>query len=219
MKEKSFFYDFLEFLRNTVGYFLIIFPIILIVFDGRALLAQINWQIDNWFSNVNQNRISLSSSEVDYLISQAPQNEQSEARVIIPKINVNAPIVFPQTIDNDELLSYLEKGVIHYRDSAEIGKPGTAIILGHSSAYPWYNGNYGSVFALLEKLEIGDEFVVSYQNKKYYYRVSEKNIVVPLDFKVEEQDNKSHLILMSCWPVRTNRLRMVVNSDLIKVED
>lgn len=219
MKEKSFFYDFLEFLRNTVGYFLIIFPIILIVFDGRALLAQINWQIDNWFSNVNQNRISLSSSEVDYLISQTPQNEQSEARVIIPKINVNAPIVFPQTIDNDELLSYLEKGVIHYRDSAEIGKPGTAIILGHSSAYPWYNGNYGSVFALLEKLEIGDEFVVSYQNKKYYYRVSEKNIVVPLDFKVEEQDNKSHLILMSCWPVRTNRLRMVVNSDLIKVED
>jgi len=219
MKEKSFFYDFLEFLRNTVGYFLIIFPIILIVFDGRALLAQINWQIDNWFSNVNQNRISLSSSEVDYLISQAPQNEQSEARVIIPKINVNAPIVFPQTIDNDELLSYLEKGVIHYRDSAEIGKPGTAIILGHSSAYPWYNGNYGSVFALLEKLEIGDEFVVSYQNKKYYYRVSEKDIVVPLDFKVEEKDNKSHLILMSCWPVRTNRLRMVINSDLIRVED
>ena len=219
MKEKSFFYDFLEFLRNTVGYFLIIFPIILIVFDGRALLAQINWQIDNWFSNVNQNRISLSSSEVDYLISQTPQNEQSEARVIIPKINVNAPIVFPQTIDNKELLSYLEKGVIHYRDSAEIGKPGTAIILGHSSAYPWYNGNYGSVFALLEKLEIGDEFVVSYQNKKYYYRVSEKDIVVPLDFKVEEKDNKSHLILMSCWPVRTNRLRMVINSDLIRVED
>jgi len=219
MKEKSFFYDILEFLRNTIGYFLIIFPIILIVFDGRALLAQINWQIDNWFSNVSQNRINLSSSEVDYLISQAPQTEQNEARVIIPKINVNAPIVFPQTIDNDELLSYLEKGVIHYRDSAEIGKPGTAIILGHSSAYPWYNGNYGSVFALLEKLEIGDEFVVSYQNKKYYYRVSEKDIVVPLDFKVEEKDNKSHLILMSCWPVRTNRLRMVINSDLIRVED
>jgi LPXTG-site transpeptidase (sortase) family protein len=219
MKEKSFFYDILEFLRNTIGYFLIIFPIILIVFDGRALLAQINWQIDNWFSNTNQNRINLSSSEVDYLISQAPQTEQNEARVIIPKINVNAPIVFPQTIDNDELLSYLEKGVIHYRDSAEIGKPGTAIILGHSSAYPWYNGNYGSVFALLEKLEIGDEFVVSYQNKKYYYRVSEKDIVVPLDFKVEEKDNKSHLILMSCWPVRTNRLRMVINSDLIRVED
>jgi len=219
MKEKSFFYDILEFLRNTIGYFLIIFPIILIVFDGRALLAQINWQIDNWFSNVSQNRINLSSSEVDYLISQAPQTEQNEARVIIPKINVNAPIVFPQTIDNDELLSYLEKGVIHYRDSAEIGKPGTAIILGHSSAYPWYNGNYGSVFALLEKLEIGDEFVVSYQNKKYYYQVSEKDIVVPLDFKVEEKDNKSHLILMSCWPVRTNRLRMVINSDLIRVED
>ncbi len=219
MKEKSFFYDILEFLRNAIGYFLIIFPIILIVFDGRALLAQINWQIDNWFSNVSQNRINLSSSEVDYLISQAPQTEQNEARVIIPKINVNAPIVFPQTIDNDELLSYLEKGVIHYRDSAEIGKPGTAIILGHSSAYPWYNGNYGSVFALLEKLEIGDEFVVSYQNKKYYYRVSEKDIVVPLDFKVEEKDNKSHLILMSCWPVRTNRLRMVINSDLIRVED
>lgn len=219
MKEKSFFYDILEFLRNTIGYFLIIFPIILIVFDGRALLAQIDWQIDNRFSNVSQNRTNLSSSEVDYLISQAPQTEQNEARVIIPKINVNAPIVFPQTIDNDELLSYLEKGVIHYRDSAEIGKPGTAIILGHSSAYPWYNGNYGSVFALLEKLEIGDEFIVSYQNKKYYYRVSEKDIVVPLDFKVEEKDNKSHLILMSCWPVRTNRLRMVINSDLIRVED
>jgi len=219
MKEESFLYDILEFLRNAIGYFLIIFPIILIIFDGRALIAQINWQITNWFSKVDQNRISLSSAEVDYLISQAPQNEQTEARVIIPKINVNAPIVFPQTIDNKELLSYLEKGVIHYKNSAEIGKPGTAIILGHSSAYPWYNGNYGNVFALLEKLEIGDEFIVIYQNKKYYYRVSEKNIVVPLDFKVEEYDNKSHLILMSCWPVRTNRLRMVINSDLIKVED
>ena len=219
MKEKSFIYDVLEFLRNTIGYFLIIFPIILIIFDGRALAAQINWQFNNWFSNVSQNKTNLSSSEIDYLVSQAPQNEQNEARVIIPKINVNAPIVFPQTIDNKELLSYLEKGVIHYKNSAEIGKPGTAVILGHSSAYPWYKGNYGNVFALLEKLEIGDEFVVSYQNKKYYYQVSEKNIVVPLDFKIEEHDNKSHVILMSCWPVKTNRLRMVINSDLIRVED
>ena len=126
--------------------------------------------------------------------------------------------MFPDTNDQNKLLKWLEKGGIHYPDSQNFGEKGVAILLGHSSAYPWYRGDYGSVFALLEKLQAGDEVIVVSNGKKYLYRVSGSKVVVPKDFKVTNPDGKSHLWLMSCWPVRTNKLRIVVATDLIKTE-
>jgi LPXTG-site transpeptidase (sortase) family protein len=140
---------------------------------------------------------------------------ESEASILIPKIDISAPIILSQSPRNRDMLKDLEKGTALYPESPLFGEQGVSILLGHSSAYPWYRGNYGSVFALLNKLELGDEFYVFFKGNRYTYQVANKKVVVPEDFKVENPDHGSHLILMSCWPVGTNWKRIVVFSDLI----
>ncbi len=224
MRLYSFVHELWLFVKYLVGYFLLLLPLMALLFDGRALVAQAQWFVTHIglpnvlvvFSPLNRTaRPEQVVNIKDYEIPANVFTGDVKAFLVIPKIKVSAPVVFPKTIDNKELLSYLERGVIKYNDRSEIGKLGTAIILGHSSAYPWYRGQYGSAFALLSKLESGDQFAIFTQDKKFVYQVTDTKVIVPGDFQVKQTDDKSHVILMSCWPVRTNKLRMVVSSDLV----
>lgn len=148
----------------------------------------------------------------------APESLGNVAHLVIDKIGVNAPVVFGvPDVDLTKIYDRLEDGVVHYSASAKPGNPGTGIILGHSSAFPWYRGDYGAVFALLSKLEDGDRFYVQYENgPAFLYEVKGSIIFNP--FKAEERlkaiDNLpgNNLILLSCYPVGTTYLRIAVQA-------
>ena len=214
--------DFFLFLKYFFGYLLLVLPFAVLIIDGRALLAEAAWQMKDKFDSLSLPKLAERAT-TSRAFAQATASSTQESYVYIPKIKTKAPIVFPDTSDPNKLLKWLEKGVIHYPDSAMFGDPpaggGVAILLGHSSAYPWFKGDYGSVFALLEKLQAGDEVIVVSNGKKYLYRVSGSKVVVPKDFRVENPEGKSQLWLMSCWPVKTNKLRIVVATDLISTEN
>jgi LPXTG-site transpeptidase (sortase) family protein len=166
--------------------FLIIFVFALIIFNGRFIYAQIKYSFLGSPSIKEGTEIGL------------PE------RLLIPSIGVDVPIVLVE--DNDEYIiqKALERGVILYPDSN--------IILGHSSAYPWYKGEYGSVFSLLNKLEKDDEIFVFSNEKKYTYQVLEKQIKLPKDLSLEQVQDESTLYLISCWPINTNWKRIVVKA-------
>jgi sortase (surface protein transpeptidase) len=48
--------------------------------------------------------------------------------------------------------------------------------------------------------------------KKYIYKVLEKEIQSPKDIKIEKQDGQSILYLLSCWPINTNWKRIAVKA-------
>jgi sortase (surface protein transpeptidase) len=109
-----------------------------------------------------------------------------EDRILIPKIGKNIPLVNVEHFDatNSEewhkiFMRELEKGIIKYPGSADPGTEGNSFIFGHSSNYPWAKGDYNDVFALLNELQLGDEIIVFFKQKKYVYVVREKNIVKP----------------------------------------
>jgi len=145
----------------------------------------------------------------------------SNARLVIDSIGVNAPIVFDVPADNDIIYKNLERGVVHYSSSVKPGQPGAAVVLGHSSAYPWYKGDYGSVFALLTKLKPGDKFYVQYEDGRLFiYSVRQSIVFNPLapDDRLSqlETTDGSSIILVSCWPVGTNYRRIAVQADVVE---
>jgi LPXTG-site transpeptidase (sortase) family protein len=144
------------------------------------------------------------------------------ATLVIDKIGVHAPIVFNVPDNNDLIYSNLEKGVVHYSDTAKPGLAGASIILGHSSAYPWYRGDYGAVFALLGKLNVGDRFYVQYaDNRTFVYEMKQAIIFNPFadDPRLTALENASGstLILISCYPVGTNYKRIAVQAQLVQI--
>ncbi len=144
----------------------------------------------------------------------------SQARLVIDSIGVDAPIVFGVAPDPDQVYQNLEKGAVHYSNTPKPGLSGVSVILGHSSAYPWYKGNYGSIFALLGKLKPGDRFYVQYSDGRLFvYEVKQSIVFNPFvpDDRIEEieQLKGTNLVLVSCWPVGTNYRRIAVQAQLV----
>lgn len=147
-----------------------------------------------------------------------------ENRVIIPKIGKNIPLldVKNKTVQNvkeleDVFMNELTNGIIRYPGSAKPGEEGNSFIFGHSSNFPWIKWDYNDVFALLDNVVFGDEIIVYYNQKKYVYKIREKNIIKPGDVSVLKRNNgKSEISLMTCWPVGTTLNRMIVVWELVK---
>ena len=143
------------------------------------------------------------------------------ATLIIDNLRVNAPIVFNVPAKNSVIYKQLENGVVHYSGSPKPGQRGTAIVLGHSSAYPWYRGNYGSVFALMGKLQPGDRFQIRYGDGRVFtFEMKQALVFNPLENDARlvalEQSNKPAIILVSCWPVGTDYRRLAVKAELVE---
>lgn len=146
----------------------------------------------------------------------------NHATLVIDSIGVRAPIVFNVPNDNDTIYKKLEEGVVHYSDTSKPGLPGVSIMLGHSSAYPWYNGDYGAVFALLSKLGPGERFYVQYDdNRTFVYEMTQSIIFNPFEnderLTALESASGSSLLLISCYPVGTNYKRIAVQAVLVKM--
>jgi len=132
--------------------------------------------------------------------------------LFIPKIGVQAPIVFATSRNQDEINQLLLEGVVHYDKTALPGKKGNVFITGHSSYYWWSDGKYNNVFSILDKLVEGDTIYLNYDYKRYAYQVVSLKVVSPDDVSVLEQGNDYTLSLMTCTPVGTNYKRLIVKA-------
>lgn len=149
-----------------------------------------------------------------------------ENRIIIPKIAKNIPLVdvenkyVQNTAELDNIfMDELSKWVVRYPGTAKPGEVGNSFIFGHSSNFPWIKGEYNDVFALLDKVEFGDEIITYYNQKKFIYKVREKRVIKPGDISVLKRDHgKKEISIMTCWPVGTTLNRMIVIGELVEVQ-
>jgi sortase A len=140
--------------------------------------------------------------------------------VIIPKINVNAPVIYGLTdLSEQSSQTALQNGVIHYPiagASAYPGQNGNAVFLGHSSSDFFKPGNYKFIFVQLNRLSVGDLFYLDYEGKRYTYRVRESKIINPNEVgTLAIGTDKPYATLITCDPPGTARQRLVVIGDQI----
>lgn len=138
----------------------------------------------------------------------------------IPKINVEAPVVYDlTTIEESVVQSKLKNGVVHYPitgANALPGEIGNTVILGHSANDVFDDGSYKFIFLHLDRLEVGDTFYLNYQGKRYTYSVTEKKIIDPS--QVSEliiTNGKPMATLVTCTPPGTALKRLVVIGEQI----
>lgn len=146
----------------------------------------------------------------------------TDYRLVIPKLGKNVPMVSMGTENIDgknwtELEKQIQKGLqdgaVHYPRTAKPGEYGNLFITGHSSYYAWDKGKFKDLFALLHKLEIGDQYYVYYQGKQYVYEVYKKYEVYPDNISILEQpENEKISTIMTCAPVGTALRRLVINA-------
>ncbi|MFH1393170.1 MAG: sortase [Patescibacteria group bacterium] len=138
----------------------------------------------------------------------------------IPKIEVLAPVIPFENNSEKNVSAILEKGVGLYADSQLPGKAGRAVILGHSSTETWYHrdGQYAYNFALLDKLQKGDEVYVVFEGKKLTYKVFSNSILTPEkinEILSQAPKGDSEIALITCWPIGFNLKRVIIQAELV----
>lgn len=123
-------------------------------------------------------------------------------RIIIPAIDVDAPIV-----EGDDWES-LKKGAGHTIGTANPGERGNCVIAAH-------NDIYGEIFRRLPELTVDDEIVVETQSTSYRYVVEQTRIVSPKEVSVMDNTSTPVLTLISCYPYGVDTHRIVVIAGLV----
>lgn len=201
----------------NVRFALISFVVFALVFNYQVILAQAQfyWAGRNVArQDTAQTKPPTETTVVDKVVE--PETVGAENLIIIPKINVRAPIVFADSVVESAVLRALEDGVVHYNGTANPGEVGNSVFFGHSSNDAWVPGNYKFVFVLLEKLVPGDTYEIHYNSKKYVYQVTSTKTVQPTDLSVLQQTNDKTSTLITCTPPGTSWRRFIVSASQIQ---
>lgn len=190
---KIFFKSIYKFLRK---------PILRKIFLILIILTLLGtWQIKNSPKNVFSTSLPTPTTAAAY----------QDFHLIIPKININAPIIADvDGTDKDTYFKALENGVAHFKGTAKPGEGSNIFIFGHSSFYAWAAGDYKEIFKELENVKEGDEIVIWYNNKEYKYKVADIKIVDPDEVNVLKATSTEQVSLMTCVPPGTTLKRLIV---------
>lgn len=212
-------------LIKEINIFLILFFsatfITFIILNGDAFMRDIKYALvlNSPFTDPDLKQGEI--LEVPLAMPSDNTNRSSQLKLVIPKINVNVPIVASEGESKKEILSSLEKGVGLYPGSVYPGENGRAVILGHSSRASWYKGEYALVFTLLSKLDPPDEFYVTTKEKKYVYQVFAHKTLTPDDTNtlLSGAPVESEIDLITCYPIGGASKRTVIQAKLIRIEN
>ncbi len=142
-----------------------------------------------------------------------------DPKLIIPKINVDVPIVFNTTPDQASQLKAMEDGIAWFGIPGANSKPGqigNMVLSGHSSNDIVDNGAYKFIFARLEQLTEGDTIYVNYEGKRYTYVVKGRQVVAPTEVgKLVYPTDKPILTLITCTPLGTALNRLLVTAEQV----
>lgn len=167
--------------------------------------------------------LAVAGSNEDGLLGFLPSVGPPENRIIIPKLELNIPLVTPsfdallredwEQVEKD-IQEALQMGVVHYPGTAKPGQAGNFFITGHSSYYPWAAGKYKNVFSRLHELAPGDEYWAYHGGDKHRYIIRNKKEVRPSDVSVLDQPLDHRLsTLMTCTPIGTTLRRLVITAE------
>lgn len=161
-----------------------------------------------------------SSNQTVIIGSGLNQPVNDEPRIIIPKINVNAPVVYGLTdLSEQSAQAALQNGVIHYPvagATAVPGQKGNTVLLGHSSADFFAPGDYKFIFVQLNKLTQGDLFYLDYGKVRYTYKVAKTEIINPDQIdKLNVGTDKPYATLVTCDPPGTITNRLIVIAEQV----
>ena len=125
----------------------------------------------------------------------------SPTRIVIPSINVDAPVV-----EGDDW-EQLKKGAAHTIGTANPGERGNCFISAH-------NDIFGEIFRHLDKIELESKITLYAGDTPYHYVVKAKRIVEPTDVSVMAPTASPILTLMTCYPYMIDTHRIIVIAEL-----
>lgn len=146
-------------------------------------------------------------------------------KILIPSLWLDVPVVEATSKDANDFVSgnydkELTQWVVKYPTTPDPGMSGNALIFWHTSQEFWKKNVYGTIFKWIPKLVNGDIIKVIRDGNLYEYKVVDKFVVLPKQVNTQymsyQNAGGSYLTLMGCYPLGTDKKRIMVVAELVK---
>ena len=149
--------------------------------------------IDETISLINKISIDTEKKEIketilneDNRLENYPEYGTQYATIEIPRIDVNLPVYFGDTLE------ILKKGVGHSSGSYFPGEGGSIIYMGH---------NAQNIFRRFSELKKGDEITVKANYGEYKYKIYDMQLIKETETeKLPIQKEEEILMVYTCYP-------------------
>jgi len=203
--------------------------------------------VSQYFKSISQSRVitnynkalsNISDSDYNTMFSHAEKYNRELTKLEIP-------LVMYREIKNYlELISFFDNGMLGYIsiDKIKVELPiyhgtssnvlntsvghleGSSLPIGGINTHSVLSAHRGlpsaKLFTNLNKLEIGDTFVITILNRKLTYKVDNIVVVEPTDvLELEIIQDKDYVTLMTCTPYGINTHRLLVRGIRVQNEE
>lgn len=171
---------------------LIVALLITVVILGSIYLL-FGQEVNETFSIVSKVSIDVENKKVEPTtitdenkLINYPEYGTQYATLEIPKLNLNLPVYFGDTLE------ILKKGVGHSSGSYFPGEGGSIVYMGHNSK---------NMFRRFSELQVGNEMTVTTSYGKYTYVIYDMALIKETDVdKLPIQKEKEILMVYTCYP-------------------
>ena len=178
-------------IKATIKYLIVALFIIVVIVGAIYLLF--GQEVNETFSIVSKVAIDIENKKVEETqmnenntLENYPEYGTQYATIEIPRINVDLPVYFGDTLE------VLKKGVGHSSGSYFPGEGGSIIYMGHNSK---------NMFRRFSELQIGDEMTVTTSYGEYTYKIYDMQLINETDVdKLPIQKEKEILMVYTCYP-------------------
>ncbi len=178
-------------IKATIKYLIVALLITIVIVMGIYLLF--GQEVNETLSIASKVAIDIENKKVeettmseDNKIQNYPEYGTQYATIEIPRINVNLPVYFGDTLE------VLKKGVGHSSGSYFPGEGGSIIYMGHNSK---------NMFRRFSELQLGDEIKVTTSYGEYTYKIYDMQLINEKDVdKLPIQKEKEILMVYTCYP-------------------
>lgn len=184
-----------KFIEKTITATII--SIIVAVFISITIIFTIKLfygaRIEETISLINKVSVDVENKKVEQTtinsqnkIKNYPEYGTQYATIEIPKIDVNLPVYFGDTLE------VLKKGVGHSSGSYFPGEGGSVVYMGHNSK---------KMFRRFSELQKGNEIIIKTNYGEYKYKIYDMKLIKETELeKLPIQKQQELLMVYTCYP-------------------
>jgi LPXTG-site transpeptidase (sortase) family protein len=176
----------------------------IILLNSYTILLPFWPNISFWW----QSQANNPTKTLQQAIHQPPRPQDvAGTRLVVPAMQLD------QTIHEVPSVKSIRDDIWRRPNTSTPSSGGNTVLVGHRFTYTNPNG----VFYHLNKLQKGDEIAVTWQAKRYVYKVREIKVTKANDSVVEAPTNSNQITLYTCTPLWNPTQRLVVVAPLEKI--
>jgi LPXTG-site transpeptidase (sortase) family protein len=192
--------------RPTLSHVNSFLLVAIVLINGYIIIAPVAPAISFWWSEHTHHTSKVLQQQLHAPRPKTPSSTPVPEgnRLVIPSMQLDASVY-----DGTSIYT-LNKGLWHRPNSSTPDKGGNTVIAGHRFTYT----NPHGILYYLDKVHVGDELGLYWNNARYLYKVSEVKVVEPTAVQIEDNTTDSRLTIYTCTPLWSPHQRLVVIAQL-----